>query len=288
MQTVRNECGDVFFKHLIGSRLIGNASLNSDIDWFMAHGVSLSMSMFDLGYSSLSIIPHTNYIDDSISFDMSTIIGALINPKNIHIMYLSKIISHLYAVKYELVSDIRNREIFDLYVDWLKTPGFAHTFWLTVKDIYWKYLDNIPDNECNWSQDFDGSTKHIDSRMVWNNLQVPYPTVNSNVGYDNLFAKRLFQDIFIIKSILLADTPISNMQKIFLNRVRNAEVNFDEYKSAKKVLWKQTRITLENFNHFYFLGSGYSIEESMQKKTLGVKGLYNLIDSCTTYVKFSQ
>jgi hypothetical protein len=192
----------------------------------------------------------------------------------------------LYAIKYDLITDIHDTEAFEFYVDWLKSPGKACVFWQNIKDLSWRHLDSIPDNDCNWSQEFDDSVKHMEYKKTWENLGIlRHPIVDKNLGYDISQARRAFQDLFIIQSILLPNSTITDDQRNFLNRVKNGEVSFDEYKRAKKYIWKQTRQALESLHHVYFLGYGYSLEESHHKKVFGTRGTMNLINR---YTDFSQ
>ena len=281
---IKNECGDLLFKHLVGSTLIDNASPTSDVDWFNVHkSILIWDPLFITRNNSYSFVCYADFVNDSISIDITELIKTFTQATEIQsISYYSKILSHLYAIKYELISDIRDAEAFEFYLDWLKSPGIANIFWINIQTMFWKYLEAIPDNECNWSQDFDDSVKHAECKTSWGKLQVlSWPVVNKNLGYDNIHARRAFQDLFILKSILLSNSSITDDQRNFLNRVKNGEVPFDEYKKAKKIIWQDARLALESCHNLYFLGHGYSLEYSLQKKVFGIKGILNLIDKCS-------
>jgi hypothetical protein len=289
-----SECGDLWFKHLVGSALINNRSSSSDVDWFNVHKISLcnmnsSDPLFNVYDNRYSMVAYADFVsdtvNDNVAIDLKELVSILtqIKKEQPRSTY-SRILSHLYAIKYELITDIKDREAFEFYIDWLKSPGVAHIFWINLKNMYYKYLNSIADNDCNWSQDFDGSDKHIEYKKAWETLQeIQYPTVNKNLGYDSINAKRAFQDLLIIKSILLPNSMVNDEERNFLNRIKDGKVSFDEYKSAKKHLWKQTRLALESLHHIYFLGHGYSLEESVSKKVFGYRGLLNLIDKCTVF-----
>jgi len=282
---IQRECGDLCFKHLIGSKLINNASKISDVDWLCVHRSALIWDPLSINHNDYSIVPYTDFVNDSVSIDMTSLISTLTQVKEVQsISHFSKILSHLYAIKYVLITDIRDTEEFEFYLDWLKSPGNASIFWQNIKGLSWRYLDTIPNNDCNWSQEFDDSVKHMECKKTWENLQIAtFPTVDKNLGYDSIHARRAFQDLFIIQSILLPNSTITDDQRNFLNRVKNGEVPFDEYKLAKKYIWKQTRRALESLHHLYFLGYGYSLEESHHKKVFGTRGTMNLINRYTDF-----
>ena len=283
---IESECGDLCFKHLIGSALINNTSSNSDVDWFCVHKTILIWDpLFTNHDNRYSNVVHTDFVNDNISIDMKNLVSTFTQMKEVQsISYFSKILSHLYAIKYELITDIRDTEAFEFYVDWLKSPGNAFGFWQNIQGLIWKYLDTIPNNDCNWSQGFNDSVKHIECKKTWENLHAgSFPTVNRNLGYDNNHARRSFQDLFIVKSILLPNSMITDDQRNFLNRVKNGEVPFDEYKIAKSIIWKDTRLALESLHHRYFLGYGYSLEESQHKEVFGTRGTINLINRYTVF-----
>ena len=275
------ELGSIVFQHLIGSNLIGAAGATSDTDWFSGHKTVIFNSSERLG--NFSQVHHADFqasLVETSSFDLSQLVHNLTHPKDVNYQIIfSKILSHLYAVKYQLVVVIKDKAVYDLYLDWLKSPGWAINFWGVIRSVYWTYLDNIPDQECNWSQKFDGSNHHANRKAAWDTLhQATYPTVNTALGYDAVYARRAFQDLFVIKSILLPNSPITEEQKQFLHRLRAEQVSFDEYRTAKKLLWKQTRLALESIHQLYFLGEGDSLEQSMAKKLFGVRGLCNFMD----------
>jgi len=277
---IKSECGDLCFKHLVGSALFNNTSKNSDVDWLCVHKSTFIWNPLYIHHYDHSIVSYTDFVNENLSIDMKNLVCAFTQVKEKQqIPHLSMILSHLYAIKYELITDIRDTEAFEFYLDWLQSPGNAGMFWNNIKNLSWRYLDTIPDNDRNWSQEFDDSEKHMECKKTWENLGLTrLPIVNKNLGYDNNQARRAFQDLFIIQSILLPNSMITDDQRNFLNRVRNGEVPFDEYKLAKKHIWKQTRLALESWHHIYFLGYGYSLEESQHKKVFGTRGIINLIN----------
>ena len=98
-----SECGDLCFRHLIGSALINNRSPDSDVDWLNVHKISLTIDPFFSAYNNhYSIVNYTDTgndnatLNDSTSIDVKELINILTQLKDLQpLPYYSKILSHL-------------------------------------------------------------------------------------------------------------------------------------------------------------------------------------------------
>lgn len=287
------ECGDLIFDHYIGSELLNNRAESSDYDLLKVHKTKFSIndcfienhilnmskqSFFNVPFFENKIVKEQTVTEDTVSIDILALLLYLIDIEKSNVVLLSKIASHLYAVKYNLVTNIKDHNIYSFYVEWLKSPGIAHLFWQKYRQILWTSLSSLPDKNLNWSQKYNNSIEHETAKNNWEILEFPrYPTVDSELGYDPLETKRIIQTLMICTAILTNES-LSQENKNLLTDLKNHQINFNDYLVFKKTTWKQFRIASESLNSLYFLGDGHSIEESKIKGTYGLQGLKNLFN----------
>lgn len=289
------ECSDLVFSHYIGSQLFNNRTSTSDCDVLKVHKTKLYsiddclllnnfLNISDQNFFEVPSFEEKNInkkviIEDSLSIDFLTLILYLIDDKKINTVILSKVVSHLYAIKYNLITDIKNYDIYNFYLNWLNSPGVGSHFWYKYKQILWLTISSLPDKDFNWSQKYDNSDEHKNSKKNWDLLEgARYPSVDNKLGYDPIETKRIIQDLMICTSIL-THNPLCQEDKEILTDLKNHQVNFNDYSSLKKKTWKKFRVASESLNSVYFLGSGYSLEKSKTKETYGILGLKNLFNS---------
>jgi hypothetical protein len=276
----QHECGSLIFSHTVGSALIDNRSEDSDVDILSVYTHSMSVNMLipiDIDVTSVHSTEYKTPVIDGLSVTGISVVYDLINDTEIPMSTLSKIISHLYAVKYNLMLSVDDKEVFNFYNDWLRSPGFAPHFWNRAKTVLWQALSSLPDVSCNWSQKFDGSDSHIASRDTWTKTRnSKYPVVDPILGYDSWLALKTFQTIFVARAVLLPNCLVSDDEKQFLKRLKYGKVSFEEYTQSKKTVWRKFRIAGEGPHSFYFLGEGYNLEDSKNRNIYGISGLNKL------------
>jgi hypothetical protein len=289
---ISNECNDLIFEHYVGSVLIDNSSTDSDIDLFRIYknefviidsGIWHETAVMDIAlrYCNTNAL---HYMKSEEKLDVTNIsilklldLLSCQDTKDVDISMLSRAVSHLYAIKYNLILEIKDQELYNLYIDWLKSPAISGIFWDRIKQVFWGSLDSLPDKEKNWSQKFDGSQEHSQLREQWLMYNKKYPVVDEKVGYDTVNCKRIIQDILIATCILTPNKIITNEEKQYLNRIREGSLPFKEYKQVKSHVWKQFRTAVESMTQAYYLGEGYSIEEARQKNMFGVESFFNFL-----------
>ena len=275
----QHECGSLIFSHTVGSALIDNRSEDSDIDTFKVYTHSMSVNMLipiDIDLTNVNSVEYQTPLIDEFSTTGISLVYDLINDNEMPAHTFSKIISHLYAVKYNLMLSVDDKEIFNFYNDWLKSSGFAPQFWRRAKNNLWQRLSSLPDTACNWSQKFDGSAAHITARDNWTKINTRYPVIDPTVGYDIWLAQKTFQTIFVAKAVLLPNCLVSDAEKLFLKKLKYGKVSFEEYTQAKKSTWRNFKAAVESMHSFYFLGEGYNLEESKNRNIYGSIGLNKL------------
>lgn len=282
---IYEECGDLLFEHNVGSILIGTQTDTSDVDAFQVYITRYCPRLYGLhipkGIDFTKIcyaeINTDNKLLDIYGVTMYTLIRTLLFDEIDHPVHLSKTISHLYAVKNEQITTVYQEEAFCFYVNWLKSPGFSSQFWSRVKNVFFNHLSCIPDQECNWSQKFDGSSEHTQKKETWEQLKIlQYPVVNKEVGYDVFQARKVLQTLLVAKSILLQQKGILDNEKDFLLRLKDHQVTFDEYKKVKGVIWREFRKAVEDNSLSFLGGSSHSIETSKKLGTYGIDGIEKL------------
>jgi hypothetical protein len=276
------DCDDVCFQHPIGSELINIRSEDSDFDVLQVckskiftNSKKFSYVPHDIDFSSIYHYQSSDFkIHDFMTVTGNSIILSLLNRRKPSAIDLGKILSHLYAIKYNLIEKIDDKETFDLYTNWLKVPGLANLFWDFVKSTLWNMLATSPTKELNWSQNFDNSEKHNETKKRYYELGINrYPTVDSMLGYDIIQYKKSLQIIFIAKSLLSFDSVVSDEELFFLNRIKNRQVSYEEYQVSLKKIWKDFRIASESIHQCYFLGKGYTLDESKEQGLFGTAGI---------------
>ena len=289
---ISNECNDLIFEHYVGSVLIDNTSAESDIDLFRIYkneffivepGIWLDTTVMHIAsrYCNGEALKYrkpaenSDIINTSILNLLDVLTCQTVEVTNISM--LSQVLSHLYAIKYNLILEIKDQELYHLYVDWLKNPAISGIFWNRIKQVFWGILNSLPDKDNNWSQKFNGSAEHIQLRDQWLLYNKKYPIVNEKIGYDALNFKRIIQDIVIATCVLTPNSIVTTEQKQYLNRIRDGVLPFEEYKLVKSHVWKQFRVAVESMAQGYYLGEGYSIEEAKQKNMFGVESFFNFL-----------
>jgi hypothetical protein len=273
------ECGRILLKHRIGSKLLGTTTEDSDDDYMNLHKSMIVSPDFGLGSFDYVGVSRNDLNEDQSCFSM---IGHILNlvdrKKNVHPSTLGKIFSHLYAVKHDLIDEIYDRDSYDLYHDFLLSPGYANGFWLKSRELFSVLKFAIPDRECDWIDHFDNSPLHSIKKAKWGELgKFREPEVDDELGYDLYYSKRFLQDMIVVTAVLNQEgKKIDQEKKDFIIRLKNKSVEFDEYKEIKEELWHDFHGALSSVRHQYFLGEGHDIEQSISRKTFGNRGLINL------------
>lgn len=288
------ECGDLVLDHDIGSRLIGTASADSDFDKFHIYKTKIvifpgfnPLNEIDTNFENTHEKLNSNIYDVTSMYDVTSIsfielIEYLCLSKDLNGVLLAKILQHLYAIKNNHSSlNIHNNETYEMYVNWLRSPGAAENFWLTCRNKLNQLLVSLPDKEYNWSQQFNSSEEHIQARDTWSSLKNQWPKVDKKTGYDPTESRIIFSNLLLGESILSDNKTISTSDLNFLIKLRNCKINFSQYKSFKKDIWERFFDATGTMNARYFLGDGYSINESKNKNVYGFSGLNNLIEKMT-------
>jgi hypothetical protein len=287
--------------------LIDTNSTNSDIDLFKVY--KNDFFLIDLCDWDKSLVmdiasnyfsdPSLHYADynkiggnistyktDITSISILNLLNELTTKKQGNPALLSKLLSHLYAIKYNLILEIKNQELYNHYLDWLQSPGIAGIFWNRAKKMLWSLLNSLPDRDKNWSQDFNGSPEHIQMKNEWLSCEQPFPTVDKTLGYDTVSFRRVAQSILVAISVL-TDKTISYQEKIYLKKIKEGSLTFEEYKQLKTYIWKEFRKAVEDMHQSYYLGRGYSIEEATQKNIYGVTAFFNFLSKVSNTQRLS-
>lgn len=290
--TIKKECGDLLFDHHIGSVLIDNRSPRSDYDILKIYKTNASIDFFFLeNYLNTSenfftevpafekkVINGTDSLEDVLSIDFLTLLSYLIDGKKNNILMLNKLASHLYALKHGLITNIKDTDAHNFYLNWLKSPGISTLFWYKYRQVLWLAVSSLPDKDLNWSQKYNNSSEHQKAKDNWFSLRVfEYPVVDKELGYDPYHTKKIIQNLMVSIAVLTRDDPLSSDDKDILNKIKNCQINYNEYLLLKREVWKKFRIASESLNTSYFLGSGDTLEESKNKKTYGLNGLKTLV-----------
>ena len=112
----QHECGSLIFSHTVGSALIDNRSEDSDVDILSVYTHSMSVNMLipiDIDVTSVHSTEYKTPVIDGLSVTGISLVYDLINDTEIPMSTLSKIISHLYAVKYNLMLSVDDKEVFN-------------------------------------------------------------------------------------------------------------------------------------------------------------------------------
>jgi hypothetical protein len=280
------ECGNIIFEHYVGSALINNRSENSDYDIFRVHKTLGSTSieatlligaqLGNISYNSLE-----KFKKEYFSHNIIDLICVATVKDYTNVAGLTRYLSHLYAMKYGLVSDIKDQEIFNFYSNWLRAPGIGNVFWESYKGTLWMYFTSMPDKKFNWYDNFDGTSRHLEAKKNWAALKCPSPNIDPELGYDPVLAKYLFQTLYIAGCVLTPNRKVSEDEKLILRRVRDREVSYEEYLELKKSAWLIFRDAYWESGACYFLGTGDTLEESKEKNTFGIRGIKNLLKITT-------
>jgi hypothetical protein len=308
MIKIINECNELIFEHHVGSVLINTNTTYSDIDLFRVYKNDLFLiDLCDWDKSLVRDIASNYFSDSSLHYADYNKIGGNISTHKTDITsisilnllnelttktdgnpaLLSKLISHLYAVKYNLILEIKNQELYNYYIDWLQSPGIAGLFWYRAKKMLWATLSSLPDRNKNWSQEFDGSPEHIQMRKEWMSYDQVYPTVDKILGYDSVNFRRIAQTILVATCVLTDNKTITDQEKIYLKKLREKSLTFEEYKQLKIYIWKEFRKAVEDMYQTYYLGRGYSIEEAKQKNIYGITAFFNFLSKVSNTQRLS-
>jgi hypothetical protein len=294
---ITNEYNELIFEHYVGSKLIDNCSENSDIDLFSVYkndlvivdpGLWEDSTLLDIAINNVNTsVIHYDKLVENVNLDVTNVsildlLNNLSSSKIENSAHLSKIVSHLYAVKYNLISEIKNQELFNLYVDWLKTPTNSGLFWYKIKTAYWARLSSLPDRENNWSQEYDSSDKHTQMKKDWEQYDSTWPVVDNRIGYDGILSKKIIQSILIATCVLTPNKIITTEEKQYLNKIREGLLSFEDYKVVKSYVWKKFRSVSDTMTQCYYLGEGYSIEEAKQKNMYGIESFFKFLSKVSS------
>lgn len=271
------ECGEPICQHLIGSTLLEN-NIDSDFDYMTLNKSIIVSPDFELGDFGYVGYNEQNSDKDYSSFSFVNHIMNLCDRKCIpHTSTLSKIFSHFYAMKYDSITDIYDREIFDLYKNFLLSPGLATSFWLKSKNKFRDCHFSLPDRDVNWANRFDGSPLHCIKKKTWESLSMFVDTkVDDIIGYDRYYAKKIYQSI-IVATCVLQGVKVSDDQKLFLNKVKHGELEYEDYQKTRKDVWNDFEKVVNSVRHQHFLGHGYDIRASVDSNTFGNRGIMNIL-----------
>lgn len=270
------ECGEPICQHLIGSTLLEN-NIDSDLDFMTLHKSIIVSPDFQLADFSYVGYNEQKSDKDYSSFSFLNHIMNLCDRERIpHFSTLGKIFSHLYAIKYDLITDIYDKEVFDLYKNFLLSPGLATSFWFKSKNVYRDCHFSLPDRDVNWVGGFDGSPLHSIKKKTWENLSMFRDAhIDDTVGYDRYNAKKLYQNI-IVGTCVLNSVRISYDQKNFLNKLKQGSLEYSEYQKTRKDIWNNFEGAVCSIRHQHFLGHGYDIQTSIDSNTFGNRGIMNM------------
>jgi len=284
------ECGSPVFDLIIGSRLIGVNSKDSDYDKLSICKTRVGIQT-DLGFMK-NIQPSFDYLHessieeksklyDTVSISFVKLIRHLTSIDELHVTHANSIMQHLYAIKSKSNTSIYNQDIYQLYMHWLHSPGFAQKFWETQRNINYKLITSLPDKSFNWSQDYDGSEQQQTAKNTWERdlIKPNYPVVDKILGYDLVESRHAFTQLILGSTILSDNNQVADIDIDFLLKLRQRKIGFKEYTLYKKDLWNRFRTATESMHSRYFLGNGYTLKQSKETKVYGYTGLKYLIDS---------
>jgi hypothetical protein len=266
---------DKLFEHYIGSKLLGTETELSDTDTLSIHSYSRilkSNSLHERYYDYEKVATCTGDKDKTY-YSGSLIIKTLVDPQYSGIDQLSKIVSHLAAIKFNHDSlKIYNQDVYKEYVEYLNTPGKSTVWWQYLKNKLYTYYSMLPDCEFNWPRNVDVMEKYKKTKDKWLTFSFLYPNVQ-DCGYDPKISAYVFKDLIIAKNILSNKNEIiSSEDKEILISLKKGKCNFTDYSKYKKYLWSEFRKATETPNQVYFLGSGNDFLGTKKTKYFGSNG----------------
>ena len=270
------------FSAVVGSRLVGSNEENSDLDTIDLYTHSIKANPFfefPVG-EEISVVKYNDVMEESSCALLINFASMLLQPQELKANTFSQLIKHLAAVKFDQVK-VYEKNKFQLYKNFLKTPGYGYKFWNQAIISYNNFWNAMPTENCNWSQKFDKSNnEHIHKKAEWQKYNEGYfPRVDSKLGYDLKYVSWMLTDIILMKHILWDDHIIDDDEKRILKKIKNKELSLNDVIIQKNLLWKNARNSVESPMSSYLLGNGFDIETAKNKDLFGIKGLLNFIES---------
>lgn len=273
---------NLIFSATVGSRLVGTNNKNSDTDKIDLYSHSIHANPFfewPVG-DEISVVKNNDTMEESSSALLINFASMMLHPQSLKANSFSQLIKHLAAVKFNKIK-VYDQTKFDLYKDFLHTPGYGYVFWNQALISYNNFWNSMPTEHCNWSQKFNESDQeHVSKKEQWYKCNEGYfPRVDSKLGYDIKYVSWMITDIILIKHILWDEHIIDTEEKEILIDLKNKKLNLYSVQNIKNELWKKARNSIESPMSSYLLGNGFDIDTAKNKNLFGIKGLLNLIES---------
>jgi hypothetical protein len=278
------EIGDVLFSHPVGSDLCGTRISSSDFDRLhickSVTGFSFFgwLAKFNDVQTVTPNLSNCQIYDDNYYWTGHHTISQFMNMGNIHPVHLSKIISHLAAIKFDKVDNITDPIVFKKYKQWLQSPGLGPIFWLVFSKRINYSMMGLPDLENNWSQPIGALTEPLlKSKEYWRmSGETAWPEIKPGLGYDPFLSAKIFQTILLAINILKNSPEIlTSDEQEFIIKLKHGSIGYAAYK-------KQKNLILHQLNEIkicrYLLGYGDTLENSKQLKTFGFDGVTRMLE----------
>lgn len=271
------------FQHEFGSRLLECHREQSDLDVMKFYTCSKKPKLYQDGHSVDNILTTVSndsngLVEETLNLTLVQILKPmLLGPDDI--ITTNKIIYHLAAMKFEKIEKIYQPEIFQQYLTYLKSAGKSVVFWLAAKNILYKELASLPDQDFNWPVAPNQSAETQQAFQLFKETGNPrYPAVEG-CGYDPIMSRKLFQSLFLATNILNNHSEmISQDQRQLLIKLTYGHIPLDQYKDLKKSVWRQFRQATESLGHLYFLGQGYDLQQTVEHGFYGQQGDKKILD----------
>lgn len=284
--TVKNyeEIGDILFSHPIGSELCGTRTSSSDIDRLHICASVSGFSFFALPIkfnhvqSMTPNLSDNTLIDDNFYWTGHYTVSQFVNTRDIDPCQLSKVISHLAAIKFNKVDSVTDIAILEKYTQWLKSPMLGTEFWKNFADRVKLSMMGLPDLENNWSQPIGDLTDKLrKSKEYWDlSGEHRWPEITPGLGYDPRLSAKLFQTILLATNILKnSPEPLTTEEQEFIIKLKSGNIGYNSYKKQKSLILHGFQ---EVTNRSYLLGYGDSVEQSKHLKTFGLDGIMQILE----------
>jgi len=284
--TVENyeEIGDVLFSHPIGSDLCGTRIASSDFDRLHICKSVSGFSFFSLPIKFNNVQTSSpNLSDNTISNDNvhwtgHYTVSQFVNTRDIDPCQLSKIVSHLVAIKFNKVDSVTDTVILEKYTQWLKSPMLGTEFWKKFEDRVNLSMLGLPDLENNWSQPIGELTDKLTKFKEYWHLsgEHRWPEITPGLGYDPRLSAKLLQTVLLATNILKnSPEPLTSDEQEFIIKLKRGSIGYATYKKQKSLILHRFR---EATNRSYLLGYGDSVEQSKHLKTFGLNGMMQILE----------
>ena len=284
--TVTNyeEIGDVLFSHPIGSDLCGTRISSSDFDRLHICKEVTGFSFFSLPIKFNDVqtltpnLSNCQVHDDNYYWTGHHTVSQFVNTRDIDSCQFSKVISHLAAIKFNKVDDIKDPIVFEKYKQWLQSPGLGPFFWPAFSKRIDCSMMGLPDLENNWSQPVGELTDKLrKSKEYWDlSGEFCWPEIKPGLGYDPRLSAKLFQTILLATNILKNSPEIlTTEEQEFIIDLKCGNIGYNGYKKQKSLILHRFQ---EVTNLSYFLGYGDSVEHSKHLKTFGLDGIMQILE----------